>query len=187
VIADALAFRSIAGFTPSTITPEEFARMRTEERKFLILQNLGRALRGEEGKTVVLILLNADDELIESILSDNAILDGSELPPVHARGRNLHCLVEQAGRWLAAGGGDWPEADDVARIPKKTRTKRIDPETILAEAGAAIAHRMTWREFQRTHHPERYLQPDKLDAIKLRFRGRAPPKDAPSDPERGRP
>jgi hypothetical protein len=180
VIADALAFRSIAGFTPSTITAEEFARMRTEERKFLILQNLGRALRGEEGKTVVLILLNADDELIESILTANAILDGSELPPVHARGRNLHCLVEQAGRWLAAGGGDWPEGDKVSQEPKKMRAKRVASETILAKAEAAITDRMTWRQFQRKCHPERHLQADTLEALKVRFQNRDAPRIAGS-------
>jgi hypothetical protein len=154
--------------------------MRTEERKFLILQNLGRALRGEEGKTVVLILLNADDELIESILTANAILDGSELPPVHARGRNLHCLVEQAGRWLAAGGGDWPEGDKVSQEPKKMRAKRVASETILAKAEAAITDRMTWRQFQRKCHPERHLQADTLEALKVRFQNRDAPRIAGS-------
>ena len=109
LVVDAHAFRAIGSFTPGEITVEEFERARAEERTALILQNLGRALRGEAGKTVVLIVLNADG-LEELLATSPAVVQGSELPPVVARGEDLAELVDQARRWLEAGGGDWPEA-----------------------------------------------------------------------------
>lgn len=174
LLADALAFRSIAGFNPGEITPEQFATLRDRERVALILQNLGRALRGEEGKTVVLFLLNADEGLLDEVRRSPAIVEGAELPPVVARGKDLAMLVDQAGRWLAAGGGDWPEADASKAGPRAGRPKR-DKAAVLAAAEEAIGAGMKWRDFVHKHRPERILDKEELARLKDRFTSKARP------------
>jgi hypothetical protein len=181
LVVDALAFRAIASFTPGTMTPEAFERARAEERLELMLQNIGRALRGEEGKTVVMIVLNADAPLRTAIETSPAIVEGSELPPVFATGDDLGLLVDQARRWFEAGGGDWPEPDPTKAVRKRagrprgsaTRTE----ESILAAAETALAARTTWREFRRKEHPERVLAAEKIAELKARFKGKASPDD----------
>src|SRR5262249_42846299 len=103
LLVNADAFRAIASFTPGEVSPEKFQRLQTEERLCVIRQNGGRALRGEEGKTAVLIVLNADQPFLEALRTSRGIVEGSELPPVGVAGKDLVALVDQAGRWLAAG------------------------------------------------------------------------------------
>lgn len=169
---DAAAFRALASFTPDQITPEEFARLRAEERLSLILQNAGRALRGEKGKTVVLFVLNADPDLIAAIQNSGAIREGAELPTVIATGPDLQILVDQAAQWLAADGGNWPISAPQKGGPKPGRPKGTaskSPETVFAAATAAIAEGINWREFCRKHHPSRVLNQDQLAELKARF------------------
>jgi hypothetical protein len=170
LVVDALAFRSVASFTPEDITPEEFKQSQAEERLVLILQNLGRALRGEAGKTVVLIVLNADEHLQEVLRAAPAIIEGSELPPAIAHGEDLPQLVDQARRWLESGGGKWPEPDPATAKPKRAggRPKR-SKESVLKAAEAAIKDGEKWREFARREHPERVLTAEELHALKARF------------------
>jgi hypothetical protein len=173
---DAMAFRAISSFNPGEITPEEFVRVRAEEQRALIFQNLGRALRGESGKTAVLFVLNADEDLRAAICEAAAILEGSERPPVVATGKDLTALVDQAGRWLAAGGGDWPAPDaDKAGLKPGRRGRR--PEDILGAAEVALVEGMSWRDFCRKFHPERNLGKEELDTLRARFgAGRVSPK-----------
>ncbi|MCA1684430.1 MAG: hypothetical protein LC745_00285, partial [Planctomycetia bacterium] len=143
LVLDALAYRAIASFTPGELTRDEFERHQAEERLSLVLQNVGRALRGEEGKTVVLIVLNADAGLLAAVKASPGVVEGSELPPVLAAGADLAALVEEAGRWLAAGGGDWPEsAPKPAKAgPKGGRPRgRVSkhPSTLFGAADAAV-------------------------------------------------
>lgn len=171
LVVDAHAFRAISSFTPGLISPEEFARAQAEERTGLLLQNLGRALRGEEGKTVVLVVLNADRELLEVLETAPAILQGSERPPILATGEDLKILIDQASRWLAQDGGDWPAPNPSLQAPPPTgRKARKTREHVLAAAVAAIGDGMTWREFQRTHQPQRQLSQEELDWLKARFK-----------------
>src|SRR5262249_36117353 len=123
LVCDALAFRPIASFTPGEVTPDEFERLQAEGRLSLLLQTPGRALRGEGGKTAVLVVVNADADLLGAIRTSGGIVEGSELPPVVAAGDDLVGLVDQAGRWLAAGGGAWPAPDPAAAGRKAGRPK----------------------------------------------------------------
>src|SRR5262249_23082215 len=85
LVIDALAFRSISGFNPGEITPQAFEQARAQERLALILQNIGRALRGGADKTAVLIILNSDPELEQAISQSKALVEGSQLPPLLVR------------------------------------------------------------------------------------------------------
>lgn len=171
LVVDAHAFRAIGSFTPGEITVEEFERARAEERTALILQNLGRALRGEAGKTVVLFVLNAHG--IEDLLATSpAVVQGSDLPPIVARGDDLLQLVDQARRWLEAGGGDWPAADPDTRKPKHTagRKPKKTRADILAAAEVAMTSGVSWRVFSQQHKPQRQLTPEEVVALKTRFK-----------------
>ncbi|MBV8232950.1 MAG: hypothetical protein JO329_23465 [Planctomycetaceae bacterium] len=163
------AFRAINSFNPGAITPEEFEKMRAAERTSLIFQNLGRAIRGEAGKTVVLILLNADAHLFEALRTAEALRDGSELPPVFATGDDLVRLIDQSRRWLDAGGGAWPDADLTKAAPKKGRRQTRTRETVLEAAEVAIRDGTKWREFARREHVSRHLTPGEQAALKDRF------------------
>jgi hypothetical protein len=185
LVVDARAFRPVASFNPAEITPEEYERTKAEERLATIEQNLGRAIRGEPGKTVVLILLNADEPLKAALQESEAIIQGSELPPVVAEGgRDLPQIVDQARRWLEAGGGDWPDKD-----PNKTNTKRAGrpkgstkrtKESILEAAEAALEAGETWSDFARRENVRRVLSPEEMGELKARF-------NAPDPPEPGKP
>jgi hypothetical protein len=186
LVVDANAFRAIASFTPGAITPEEFERARAEERLALILQNLGRALRGEAGKTVVLFVLNADRHLAAAVRASPALLEGSELAPAFAAGKGLPQLVDQARRWLEAGGGDWPEADPGRKDPKpKGRPRGSGARTkasIVEAAAAAVRAGVTWRDFARKEHVHRRLSPEEVATLRATFGAAPPPDDAGEDP-----
>jgi hypothetical protein len=175
VVLDASAFRAISGFNPGEITPQAFERARAEERLALILQNLGRAVRGEADKTAVLIILNGDPELEWAIRGSRALIEGSEVPPAFARGKDLVALVDQARRWLAAGGGDWPEADtgmaEPSRRGRRKGSTKWTAESMTREAEVAAASGMSWTEFSRKYHPRRVLGEEELEEIKPLFSG----------------
>jgi hypothetical protein len=171
LLVDANSFRSVSGFTPGEITPEEFARQRAEERLSLVLQNVGRALRGEKDKTVSIFILNADNELLEVIRTAPAIVQGSELPPVFAKGKDLRQLVDQADRWLAAGGGEWPAEDPSKGKTRKVGRSKRTKESLLEAAEQAIKRGCNWKEFRLKEHPQRVLTAEDLERLKARFTG----------------
>ncbi|MBV8235342.1 MAG: hypothetical protein JO075_06545, partial [Acidimicrobiia bacterium] len=81
LVVDANLYHYAAGFNTATITAEEFARLRAEDRLVTLRQNLGRALRGEPGKRVVVFVLDADADLVAYLRSLPALVAGSERPP----------------------------------------------------------------------------------------------------------
>jgi hypothetical protein len=173
LVLDAVAFRAISGFNPGEITPEAFEKARAEERLALLMQNLGRAMRGEPGKTVVLFVLNPDKALKDAIEKSSALTDGAELPLVSASGKDLVCLVDQAGRWLAADGGEWPRlvpgaASSIQLGRPKGAGKRTKDEVLVA-AQAALERGTNWSDFRRSEHPQRSLSVDELNELKARF------------------
>jgi hypothetical protein len=172
LVVDARAFRARSSFTPGAITPQEFERAQAEERLALILQNIGRAIRGEAGKTVVMIVLNADKPLSEAIAKSDAIIDGSELEPVVATGKKIKTIVDQARRWLEASGGPWPDPDPTIVPKPKGRRKGSRTKTremVLAAAESAIAKGTEWSDFRRAEHPQNTLSKDEVEALKERF------------------
>jgi hypothetical protein len=169
LLLDCLAFRAIASFTPGKITPKEFEEARAQERMALITQNVGRLLRGEEGKTAVLFLLNAEPELVQAIASSPAVVDGCELSPVVVTGNEMTQLVDQARRWLEAGGGDWPGPDHAMMNTKKKGRKPTPTSALLVRVDQAIKEGMSWREFSQKCKPQRHFNADQLKEIKQRF------------------
>jgi hypothetical protein len=137
----------------------------------IMTQNVGRLLRGEEDKTAVLILLNADPELIRAIAQSPAVIEGSEMPPVVVTGKDPVQLVDQARRWLEADGGEWPAADPDRKNPKKKGRKPRSRESVLAAVDAAIERGMSWRDFRQKCNPQRHLSPEELEQARQRFLG----------------
>jgi len=173
LVVDVSAFRAIGTFNPEEVSPEAFAEAQSQERLNLILQNIGRAFRGEAGKLVVLFILNADDRLKLAIGASPAIVEGCELPPVVVTGTDLTLLVDEAGRWLEAGGGEWPERDTAKSTAKakgrpKGKGKRTK-ESVMEAAEKALAAGDSWGDFRRSQNPQRTLTPDELEALKARF------------------
>jgi hypothetical protein len=187
LVLDAHAFRAISSFNPGAITPEAFALARAEERLALIIQNIGRALRGEKDKTVVVFVLNADQRLADVVRKSPAIVDGSELPPVFPVGNDLESLVDQARTWLAKNGGDWPDAgpSGVSDRRRKGRPKR-SAESVFAEAEMAISRGDSWSMFRRQEHPDRVLTQDQMTSLKELFQ-KCVPMDAVQQQEPDRP
>jgi hypothetical protein len=173
LVIDAEAFRAISGFNPADITPEAFEKARAEERLALILQNIGRVLRGETGKTTVLIVLNADKPLETAIRESRAIIEGTELAPVFTHGDDVVSLVDQSRRWLEANGGDWPAPDPAAKSDKRKGRPRGSPKKNLDyftdQIEEAIASGMSWGKFSKSCHPERYLNDEDLATLKDEF------------------
>jgi hypothetical protein len=175
MVIDCEAFRHIASFTPGELTPEAFEQARFQERVYMLLQNVGRALRGEEGKRVVIFLLNAEPEFLKLLETSPDILQACELPPVMAQGPDLTALVEQADRWLEAGGGPWPEPipGKGKKRAKPGRSRKTKAEVLVA-AESALAKGQTWRAFCRSHRPQHNLTPEESATLKGRFDANRP-------------
>jgi hypothetical protein len=170
LVLDANAFRDVAGFNPADITPEAFAEARAQERLALILQNLGRALRGEDGKTVVLFILNADAGLVAAIENSPAFRDGCKRSPVFTHQTDVVAAIDQAKRWLESGGGEWPEptpgAKDTRRKGRKNKTK----DAIYQAAEVAIKTGVSWRDFSTKRRPDRTLTTEEVESLKTQFK-----------------
>ena len=171
LLIDAHAFRAVSGFAAATITPEEFARLRAEERLSLLLQNIGRCFRGEEGKRVVIFILNADVPLIDLLSTCPAVIQGSSRPPIVVQASNLVDAVERADRWLPAGG-PWPDPlpstpnQKRKRGPGRSKTTFAD---LQARAEKAVEEGISWREFSRMNNLARVLKPEEIVWIKAQF------------------
>ncbi|MBV8314070.1 MAG: hypothetical protein JOZ53_03960, partial [Planctomycetaceae bacterium] len=174
LLVDANAFRAVSGFAAATITPDEFARLRAEERLALVLQNIGRCLRGEDGKRVAIFVLNADAPLIDLLAACPAVVEGSTRPPVVTWSADLPRAVEQADRWLPTGGA-WPTPTPPPTTKRKGSNGR--PRKTLAGisvlADQAVAAGTSWREFYRANHLDRDLDPADVATIKARFGSQA--------------
>src|SRR5262249_2370995 len=129
-----------------------------------------RALRGEEDKTAVILVLNTDSDLEQSIRDSKGLHKGCKLPPVFARGKDLVSLIDQSCRWLDANGGDWPQPDpEIVNPKRKGRKKEKSKASIIAEIEPAKRAGMTWREFHRKNNLSRLRNHDDMDEIKRRF------------------
>ena len=89
--------------------PESYAAMRARDLLELMMQNAGRLFRGEEGKVVFEIVMNADEPLREEYRKSEAIHDGSRLPPVFVSAPSLAAAIEMGRGWLESGGVTMPE------------------------------------------------------------------------------
>jgi hypothetical protein len=169
LVVYANAFRHIGGFTPGAVSPEAFARARAEDQLGLILQNIGRALRGEAEKTVVVFVLNAEPPLLEVLETAPAILQGSELPPVVVLGQDLDLLVEQAGSWLENGGGAWPNLTPTLKKRRGGRPKAHTKASLTEAARAAARSGETWRAFRIRTSPHRTLSDKDMEELRREF------------------
>jgi hypothetical protein len=167
VVSDALAFRPIASFCPGDMSPEAYFLAQAEERRDLVLQNLGRGPRGEAGKTVVLFVLNADPPLIEAIKSAPALVEGAERAPVCVQATTLDSLIPPADLWLENDGGEWPKVPAQSGKTKHSGRRGRTPEDLVRAADAAVAL-MPYAEFARKHSLYRRGQ-EVRDAIRARW------------------
>jgi hypothetical protein len=174
LVIDTSAFRPISSFAPGELSHAEFDYARARERLGLMMQNIGRLLRGDSGKIACVILLNADDDLIGALLADPAIREACDLPPVFARSDDLSPLVEGCRRCVAAGGGSWPDSDPGSKKPRKRRKKHPDAgekaRSIFDHGRQAVAAGWTKRQFSRSNHPERHLPQEELEKLAALFK-----------------
>jgi hypothetical protein len=163
IVVDADAYRPISSFTPGKLSIEDFEQARATERVGLIVQNIGRGLRGEEGKIVAVIVRNSDPMLMAALNECESIREGSELPPLFVSSTNIHQAIDQARRWFEADGGDWP-SPDLRFSPKNNGRPRKDISAIIDRGKAARAAGMSLRDFFRKEHLER-LSPDERERV----------------------
>ena len=129
LVVDANLYHYAAGFNTATITPEEFARLRAEDRLVTLRQNLGRALRGEPGKHVVVFVLDADADLVAYLRTLPALVAGSERPPLVVWRDDLGPAVAEAKIWLTNKGGDWPALAGPRDPPEGPRPPPVRPRS----------------------------------------------------------
>jgi hypothetical protein len=170
MVLDCDAFRALSSFNPALLTPESYKVSRTQERLALLIQNLGRLLRGKEGRRCVLILLNADSELEEALRNSESIREAVEQPPIFRVTTEQRRLIFEAAAWLAGGAEFWP-LRDASEVPaEKTNGRpRRTKEDIQAAAEKAIAEGVTWPTFRKTVRPERFLDATELEELKALF------------------
>ena len=150
LVIDARAFRPLSSFNPGVISQQEFELARDRERVGLIIQNLGRVLRGEHDKLAVVVVLNADPELLTVLRSSEAILEGCEQPPIFAAGDDMTQIMDQCVRWMHAGGGDWPEPDPaLATVKNEGGRPKKSLEALLKQAREASSNGVSWSDFYR--------------------------------------
>ncbi|MBV8076674.1 MAG: hypothetical protein JO284_09765 [Planctomycetaceae bacterium] len=183
VVVDANVHRHVSGFNTATITPEEFARLRAEECMSTLRQNLGRALRGEPGKQVVIFVLGADDALVRYLATLPAIVRGSERPPVFVRRNALGHAVSEAKIWLENKGGEWPTIPPQATLRRRRGRPARDGDSkaqtrakIVAAAHTESRDGRTWREFVHRHQPARsnLFEAQELEGLRGLFRAPLP-------------
>jgi hypothetical protein len=176
MVIDCDAYRPRSSFTPGELSPEAFEAAQAEERAALIAQNLGRLPRGEQGKTAVAVLLHVDTDLAAALKGSEAIRECCDRPVVYAGGEDMQQIVDQCYRWLAAGGGAWPDPD-----PARARTKNLGGrppdeevnsfEAIAREAQEAAKNGVKFREFYRKRHLSRHLMKEQIDMLREIFKG----------------
>jgi hypothetical protein len=168
LVLDAHAYQSPFNFNPDESTPEAFAQVREDDRAAICFQNIGRAFRGEEDKTVVILVLNADPAFREAIRLSPGAADACERPPVFVAGPDLANLIDAADRWLEAGGGEWPESP-VTSARRRGGHKPKSAEDVYQAALACIKAGVSWRDFNAKHRPSRVLTAEQMEHVKQQF------------------
>jgi hypothetical protein len=120
VVVDAKSFRPLSSFNPSALTEGEFDRMQAEEHAALILQVIGRLLRGELSKRVAVLILNAPPGLGQALRASDLFGESCSLDPIFVESDSIHQAIDQFDRWLAGEGDDFP-APDPALAPRRKK------------------------------------------------------------------
>src|SRR5262249_1872472 len=152
LIIDCDAFRPLSSFVPENLTEQEYERYQARERLGLILQCVGRALRGDESKTACVILIRSDAEIMHEISNSDMIQDACTDPLIIERGEDIGVVLDQCKRWLEAGGGLWPLEDLSRGIRSQVGRPKRDLASLLEEAILAKKDRVKWRDFARRFH-----------------------------------
>lgn len=189
LIVDCNAFRRLSSFTPETIDRDSFAESQAKERAAIVAQNVGRLLRGESGKVAVLVLLNAEPDLVGALARDPFIRESVIEPPVVSpRYESLSSLVSDACRWHGQNGVEpWECTDEpytgreskrkASLNAERSKTRQVEREAKREAKRDELRNRaiddsdrgITWKIFARKYHPERHFDGDDLDEIKRLF------------------
>lgn len=189
LIVDCNAFRRLASFTPETIDLRSFEESQAKERAAIVAQNVGRLLRGESGKVAVLILLNAERNLVEALARDPFIRESVIEPPVVSpRYESLSSLVSDAHRWHGQNGVEpWECTDEPYKSresvrkaslnAERSKTRQVDRDAkheakrdrLRNQAIDDSDRGITWKAFSRKCHPKRYFDAAEIDELKRLF------------------
>jgi hypothetical protein len=155
LVIDCNAFRPLSSFNPGDLTVEQFEHHRARERLALIVQCVGRALRGDASKTAVVILIHADRDIIDAITDSPLIRSGCREPLLMETGDDMGVVIDQSRRFLEAGGGRWPSADPSKATRSKPGRPKLNLAALIYEAVCARRSGVTWRDFSRKFHLDR--------------------------------
>jgi hypothetical protein len=135
-----------------------------------LLQNIGRVLRGYEGRRVGIILLNCPPDFLQTVATSKAVVEGSVRPPVVKTAANLPVAIRELATWLKEDGkggyvnADWEELSD--RMKEKRRTDLRSREQVLDRIRACKKAGMPLKKMLRSVHPERVLEPEEMKKVR---------------------
>ena len=118
IVVDASSFRPISSFNPSSMAKDEFQRSRDDEHLSLLLQVIGRILRGDAEKRAAVIVLNAPSGLTRTLPECPVFREACKLTPIFREGDDILQVVDQFDRWLAGEGDEFPPPNPELRRPK---------------------------------------------------------------------
>lgn len=193
LVVDCSAYRRLASFTPGTIDRDAFEENQARERAAIVVQNVGRLLRGEPGKVALLVLLNAEPQLVEALARDPFIRQSVEHEPVVTpRYESPEALVQDACRWHGSNGVDPWQCSEVSyavresqrmtaanaersECRRNTRESRraVNRERLRSEAERAAREGESWRAFARRTHIERHFDMSEIETMRVLFENRA--------------
>ena len=193
LVVDCSAYRRLASFTPGTIDRDAFEENQARERAAIVVQNVGRLLRGEPGKVALLILLNAEAQLVEALARDPFIRQSVEHEPVVTpRYESPETLVQDARRWHGCNGvNPWHctevpyavresqrmTASNTARSERRRNSREArraaNRERLRSEAQQAANAGEPWRAFARRTHIDRHFDAAEIETMRVLFGVRA--------------
>jgi hypothetical protein len=189
LVVDCAAFRRIATFTPESVEIESFMKSQAKDRAAIVAQNVGRLLRGESGKVALLILLNAEAELVEALARDKFIRESVEnVPIITPRYESLTPLVRDAYRWHGQNGVEpWRCSEEqresresqrkASLVAERSKSRQVDRDAkretkrdrLRNQAIDASDRGVTWKIFSRKTNVNRYFDDSEIDEIKSLF------------------
>jgi hypothetical protein len=170
LIIDVRTYIHLSSFIPGKLAPEEFNRMRAEERVNNLIQAIGRATRGKEGHNCAIVLLNCDDHFRAAVRGMRWLKECSEATFFPEVGDDLDVILDQVDRYLADHGNQWPEPRAEAARPKKKEGRRkLTFEELCGLATEAREKEEKYSQFRRKYSLNEKLSEDELNQIRKIF------------------
>jgi hypothetical protein len=163
LVVDCSSFRPYRSFNPSELSEYGLDQARAEEHRALLVQIIGRVLRGAPDKKVGIIPLNCPDEVLKSLHASDLFRTTCEQEPIFSKSNDIIQAIDQMDRWLAEDSENFPAPNPAVRCFRRRYQNvqaNVEMEAIeLAKAGA------NWSAIYRKLNLHR-LSPEDRDRIK---------------------